>query len=277
MRTTLLTSALCAVTLCGVASADIVNGGFETGDFTGWTMAGFIGQTLPRDDSGSNHNYESYIANQNAGTATIPTNSVETSQTSAFFDGASSPAINPTEGTYLAFLDNETAAGAGILEGSSITQSFVVGPGATSLTFDIQFLTNEDVPSTILPAGTGWDFGGFALLHGSAAIQQFNLDELLASPANAHAMGTASGGFTGSTGWLSGSFDLSGLEGQSLTLVGYVTDTGLDPTDTLGESRLLLDNIQLVEADSPVPEASSLSLLLVAGGLLGLFRKRLAR
>lgn len=265
MRTTLLTSALCAVTLCGVASADIVNGGFETGDFTGWTVAGFTGQTLLRDDSGSNHNYQSYIANQNAGVVATPSDGVVTSQTSNFF-GALNSAIDPAAGTFLAFLDNATPAGIDPLTGSSITQSFLLGAGATSLTFDIQFLTDEDI-------GLGFDFGGLALVQGSTVLDQFNLDELASGPANAHATAIASGGFRGSTGWLSESFDVSGVAGQSVTLVAYITNT----EDMAGESRLLLDNIQLVEAASPVPEASSLSLLLVAGGLLGLFRKRLAR
>ena len=41
--------------------------------------------------------------------------------------------------------------------------------------------------------------------------------------------------------WLSRSFSLLGLDGQTVTVVGYVTNTG----DMSVESRLLLDNVQV--------------------------------
>ena len=237
--------------------ADIINGSFETGNFTGWTLAGFTGQILPLNDT--NHTFQNYITNQNAGTAKAPTNAVVTSQTSNFdgFGPPVSPAVNPTDGTHLAFLSNETSAGNNTLTGSSISQSFLVGPGTTSLNFDVQFLSNEDLDSQ-------WDFGGVALLNGTTVLAQFNLDHdptLGTSAANAHATAAAAGGFFDSTGWLHESFSLTGLSGDTLTVMAYVTNTG----DMSVESRLLLDNVTTVpEPSSLLPLSSILLVLAVA-------------
>src|ERR1700730_10063730 len=97
----LVASALLVSASGEAAAGPLVNGGFETGDFTGWTRYGFTGQSLPRNDT--NHTYPNYLANQTAGTAKADTNAVVMQQTSNF-DGlgpAVSPAINPTQGNFL--------------------------------------------------------------------------------------------------------------------------------------------------------------------------------
>ncbi len=255
--------------LCGSqAYASIINGGFETGDFTGWTVSGFTGVNLLDNDT--NHTTVNFLANEAAGTSATQTNNVVNTQTSNF-DGngpqTSSP-VNPTQGSFLAFMSNETSAGNNTLEGSAIRQLFTVGSSATSLSFDVQFLSNESIDSE-------WDFGGVALLNNlNNVIAEFTLDHdpgTGTSSANVHATNIAAGGFSDSTGWLSQSFDLTGLSGQTLTFVAYSTNTG----DQFVESRLLLDNV-VEQGGGTVPEPATLALLGLGLGGLGFSRRRRA-
>jgi hypothetical protein len=245
----------------------LVNPGFETGNFSGWTVSGYTGVFLSADDD-TNHTTANYLLSEAAGTPATPTNGVVTSQTANFdgFGPASSPAIGPTQGSYFAFISNETSAGNLTLEGSAIRQTFTVSPRATALTFSVQFLSNEDIDSL-------FDFGGVALLSTTGSvISEFTLDNdpgTGTSPTNVHATANAAGGFFDSTGWLSTSFGLSGLSGQTVTLLAYSTNTG----DQSVESRLLLDNV--VEVGSTVPEPSTLSYMILAAlvAVIGFRRK----
>jgi hypothetical protein len=262
-------SLIVAVAVAGQASAaTFTNGDFEAGNFSNWTRYGFTGQHLTRDDA--NHTYQNYLINQTGGPSSPETNAVVTQQTTAFDGfGTVSPAINPTQGSFLAYLSNETSAGNNTLAGSAISQTFTVPAGATSLTYNVRLLSNEDLDSQ-------WDFGGVALLQGttlsSAILAQFNLDHdptLGTSAANAHATAIAAGGFDDSTAWLSQSFNLTGLDGQNLTVIAYVTNT----QDISAETRLLLDNMRV----NAVPEPSTIILLGVAVATLAASRARQQR
>jgi hypothetical protein len=255
----------------GRARADIINGGFETGDFTGWTRAAFNPPNGPFPPaSANNHNAQTYISFQNAGPAATDTNAVIMTQTAPFFQQTNSggPAIGPTQGKFFAFLSTETSAGDMTLVGSSISQTFTVPASAKSLSFDVRFLTTETAQ---FPDD---DFGGVALLRGSTILDQFNLDNDPASPADAHTAAVAAGGFRASTPWLSESFSLAGLDGQSLTLLAYTTNT----SDNEIESRLLLDNVQITATPAgTIPEPSTLALFALGGLALAGWRWRMRR
>ena len=255
------------VTAANPASASplLINGGFEAGNFSGWTVSAFTGQSLGLDDT--KHTTANFLVNEGNGTPAAATNGVVASQTTSF-DGsgpAASSAVLPTEGNQLAFIANETSTGEvtgeSAIVGSAIRQSFMVAPGASSLTFDLQFLSNEEIDG-------GFDFGGVALLDSlNNVLAEFILDNDPTTPtsvAHAHTSAVAAGGFNDSAGWLSEAFDLTGHNGQTLTLLAFSTHT----FDALTESRTLLDNvIEVAPTTVPVPSA----LTLLGLGLLGVW------
>src|SRR5690242_19029115 len=146
--------------LCWVrpASALLINGSFETGDFTGWTHTGFF-----RGSGGPNSggpNYANFLSAQLGSTSVANGNAVVSSQTSNFDGfGVSGPAAFPTSGGFLAFVSNQTATGNNTLTGSFISQTFALPIGATALAFDARLL-NDDSPTSFV---TFDDFGGLAL------------------------------------------------------------------------------------------------------------------
>ena len=239
----------------GVARGDIVNGGFETGDLTGWTRQAYSGGF--QDLNTTPHLFQSYVSGSLAGTAAVDENAAIPSQATSFGGGSGIP-IGPTAGNYMAFISNELSLGS--ITGSSISQSFVVNPGATSISFDVLFLSDEVIDSH-------WDFGGVALLQGSTILAQYNLDHDTVSDADAHATATPMGGFADSTPWISSSFSLAGLSGQAVTFVAYVTNNA----DQSVESRLLLDNVQV--NGGAVPEPTSFALTGIAVAMLVGYRR----
>lgn len=240
------------------ANALLINGSFETGDFTGWTRAGFF-KGMGGPNSGG-PNYATFLSAQVGATATSDSNTVVASQTSAFDGfGTPGPAVTPTAGQFLAFVSNQTAIGNNTLTGSSISQTFALPAGAGLLAFDTRLL-NDDNSSDFVQFN---DFGGLALLLGSTVLAQFNLDLNPASTANGHVTAGANvGGFKNSTAWLSSQFNVSGLGGQNVTLTAYAVNFG---NDNSLETRLLLDNVRVLAAT--VPEPNSMVLLLI-GALL---------
>jgi hypothetical protein len=234
---------------CPLAASTLTNGSFEAG-FSGYTRDAFLDFNAA---VASNPSYEAFFAAQTdpSRTTVADSNAAVTSQTTTF-DGAGTPGppVLPTNGNFLAFLSNETSAGDGTLTGSSISQTFTIPVGTASFSFNIALLNDDTSPSAAFN-----DFGGLALLFGSTVVDQYNLD--LVGMANANVqLGFARGGFLNSTPWESVSFDISALQGQTVTLVGYVTQAG----DNTVESRLLLDNLALNSSLPTVPEPRSLIL-----------------
>jgi hypothetical protein len=204
-------------------------------------------------------------------TATADSNAVVGSQTAAFDGfGIAGPAVAPTAGNFLAFISTQTAIGNNTLTGSSISQTFALPVGATLLAFDARLL-NDDNPSGFV---TFDDFGGLALTQGSTVLAQFNADLNSASSANAHVTAGANvGGYRNSTPWLSSSFNVSGLGGQSVTLTAYSVNFG---NDNSFETRLLLDNIR-VFAVAAVPEPNAVYLVLIGALTISTVRLRSRR
>jgi hypothetical protein len=236
-------------------AAILTNGSFEAG-FTGYTRDAFLDFNAA---VAGNPSYASFLAAQTdpSRTTVADSNAVVTSQTTTFDGGGTpGPAVLPTDGNFLAFLSNETSAGNGSLTGSSISQTFTIPVGTSTFSFDIALLNDDTSPSADFN-----DFGGLALLFGSTVVDEYNID--LVGMANANVqLGVARGGFLNSTPWESVGFDTSALQGETVTLVGYVTQVG----DNTVESRLVLDNLALSGSIPTVPEPGSLAL--GAGALL---------
>jgi len=237
------------------ANAVLINGGFDTGNFTGWTHAGFFrGSGGP---SVGGPTYATFLAAQVGATATPDSNAVVSMQTSTFDGfGIAGPPVLPTSDGFLAFISNQTATGNNTLTGSSISQTFILPIGATSLSFSARLL-NDDSPSSF---ATFNDFGGVALTQGSTVLAQFNLDLNPASTANGHVTAGANvGGFRNSTGWLTSAFNVAGLGGQTVTLTAY----SVNYIDNSFETRLLLDSVIVATPEPPALFLLALGALLV--------------
>ena len=231
--------------------ANIINGGFETGTFRGWSTAAFF-NSAGGPIVGS-PTFQTFQAAQAAGTPSAHSNSVTSLQTSSFDGfGVPSPPIGPTEGRFMAYVTNATSAGDETLTGSAIRQTFVIPVGAVSLGVDLRLLNNDDPGPDFV---TFNDFGGVALTRGTDILNQYNLDLDPNSTAHVHVIADPFlGGFLNQTIWFSPLFPLAGLAGQRLTLTVYDLQYG---GDNSVETRLLVDNIHI----NPVPEPSSLLLL----------------
>lgn len=243
-----LATLLAGVLVTGTAGAQVVNGGFETGNLSGWTVSGFLNNAGGPTTGGPQ--YSTFLAAQAAGSPTATSNVAEASQTSTFDGlGTAGPAVLPTSGNFLAFVSNEAAGGDDTLTGSSISQTFTVPSGATTLTMNVMLLNNDDPVDF---AGFD-DFGGVALTQGATVLAQYNLDLDPASTANQHVTaGSNRGGFLNSTAFVPVTFDVSGLVGQSVTLTAYSVHYG---GDNSVESRLLIDGVT-VNAGGVVPPSS---------------------
>jgi len=249
------------IALClGAAYAQVTNGGFETGDFTGWTQNGFFNEAGGPTSGGPN--FTTFLDAQAAGVTTADSNAVEAAQTSSFDGlGAANTTISPVQGSFLAFVTNATSEGNSTLTGSSISQAVAIPPGATTLTLSLRLLNNDSSESF---AGYD-DFGGVALSQGSTILAEYNADLDPASTADLHITAdTNEGGFLNSTPWTTVTFDVSAYQGQTITLTAYSLQYG---GDNSVETRLLLDNIVLNAPVSsvPVPTLSSTMLILLMG------------
>ena len=206
MRTkTLLLIAVCAAATPLPSRAAVINGGFETGNLTGWTLVGFGQATgsgfgvTPTEGS-----FEGRIDTTGNFAALAP--AVVTSL------GVSGPTI--------------IALGAGTpTKGTGISQDVTVLAGDT-LTFDWNFLTDE-----LNESATFNDFGFFTI-SGSAfllASRNSSTFNIVSPPA----------GFDGQTGWMTQSYTFSAAGTYKIGFgVFNVGDTGHN-------SVLLLDAISI--------------------------------
>ena len=265
-----------SILVCGAAGAQVSNPSFETGTLSGWTSSGFLINSGGPTVGGPQ--LSTFLAAESAGTPTAPSNAAESSQTSVFDgSGTPGPAIGPTSGSFLAFVSNEASGGDDTLTGSSISQTFTVPAGSTTLSVDVRLLNNDD--STDFVAFD--DFGGVALTQGATVIGQFNLDLDPGSSGDRHVTANANaGGFRNSTGFATATFNVAGFVGQSITLTAYSLQYGGDNNI---ETRLLIDNVRFNGGDGvttavPVPTLSTSLLwglgLLVAGAALLQLRRR---
>ncbi len=201
----LLMACVCAVTTPLLSQAAVVNGGFETGDLTGWTVVGSaqapdatIGVTPTH---GTRQGYIETTGNYTAYAMPIE------------------DALGIPETTF-------TDLGAGTpVNGTAITQSVTVSAGDT-LTFDWDFLTDE------LDEDPMYNDFAYLIIDNSVS--------LLASR-NGSAYDTVSppAGFDGQTDWMSGSYTFTSAGTHTIGFgVFNVGDTGHN-------SVLLLDAIAL--------------------------------
>jgi len=253
----------------------LVNGNFSDG-FNGWTDHSTTADEIPvcfpygngyvlPQVSLSCLTYASFAASQQAPGVVQKSdhNGTETAQTAAFTGGLGpgAPITSPTGNASFAFISNEFGPGQPFGGGASLSQTFTASQTATDLTFNIDFVTQEALNSTFFT-----DAAGVALFDGATLVGEVDLAAGYNSYPQAPVLtpGGAAGGFNNSSGWIHEDFDFAGREGDTLTLDFYVENT----TDTLGESRLLIDNV------SEVPEPPSDWIMLM--GLLGFSMWRLA-
>jgi hypothetical protein len=213
----LATFTLAALFVCGLASrvhaASLTNGGFETGNFSGWSTAGatavigkLIGPTGIAPTQGS----------KQAGLSTALTN--QTDSQLEIFLGLSAGALDG--------LGNGDAK-----EGSAIKQTFTANAGEV-LSFRWNFLTNEQTP------GADARYNDFVFV---TLISVNTLANTYSNFINAPFVS----GFDEQTGFQTFSQVLPSSGNYTLG-IGVI-----DVTDTLGASGLLIDDVRLSATPEP--------------------------
>lgn len=213
---------------CGEAKAGFINGGFETGDFTGWSTIGSA--SIQTDAFGAGPpqgNYQAFLSN---GTGAVSSANLES------FLGLSAGSLDA--------LGNGTTT-----TGSGLSQSITANAGDV-VTFQWDFLTNEDTPST------NNDFS-FVSIKSLQTLADTNYPNFISSNTS----------FLSETGFQTFSYTIP-TAGTYKVGVGVV-----NVGDTSVESGLLVDNFVLTA--SAVPEPGSLVLGgLGALGVLTIYNRR---
>ena len=197
-------------------NSTLINGGFETRDFTGWTSLGSTSVETAAFGSGPTEGtYQSLLSTGGA----------------AF----SSSIIEKVLGLDLGSLNNLDKGNA--TTGSAIQQAFTANAGDT-LTFNYDFLTNE-----VLPPVSNADFAFVSIK--SQSDSSINSLSDLADATNA-TLATSPTKFFNETGFHTFSFTIPTTGTYSLGL--GVTNVG----DTSQDSGLLVDHVQLTPSSNPL-------------------------
>jgi hypothetical protein len=194
--------------------APITNGGFETGDFTGWTTTG---------------------------SAAIKTSTFGTGPTEGAFDALITNDSGPDHTAVESFLDLApnalTSLVSNVTNGSAIKQTITVSAGST-LTFDWNFLTNEAVGETFYR-----DFGFLSIAPVGAGGTLVKLADTTSSLVAA----PSATGFFDMTGFSTFTFIFT-ADGTYTLGVG-----AMNAGDTTINSALLVDNFQITPPAPPGP------------------------
>jgi len=216
---------LCAL-MGPVARADVVNGGFETGNIGGWSIAG---QGMAKDASfgvtPTHGTYAGYI--ENTGNGTVLAADMET-------------ALHLPTGTVNTFVSGTST------RGTVMWQNVAVSAGEV-LTFDWNFMSDELNEDPVYD-----DFAFFSIVGATSGV----VDSYLLASRNSSTF-TAGGpaGFDGTTGWSTRNYTFTASDTFRIGFgVMNVTDGGHN-------SALMLDGITVPEPGMAAVALAGLALL----------------
>ena len=236
MRTTLLLAGLLLASPA-LSQELVVNGGFETGNYSGWTTSSQTGS-------------EGSLYIDTPGTTTPVTNA--------------GTASNPTGGSYYSVTD-QNGPGA-----YSLTQQFTVPIGTTALTFSFDmFVNNYSEVNAVNPAGL--DYTATPNQHARVDLLLSGADPFSTAGGDVLAnFFLGSDPFaTNPNAWTSYSFDIFGLitPGQSY----QVRFAEVDNQFFFNQG---VDNVSILATGGAVPEPGTWAMMLMGFGAVGFAMRR---
>jgi len=219
-------AAMAFLGLASSAHAQITNGSFETGDFTGWNSPPPVGNASIESattlfETPTNGTFEALIQTTNASTGSGNLANPATLQTAAQLDA------------YLGTGTTLESSPSSFTNGSAFKQTFSATAGS-SLSFDSDFLTNEPA------VGGNADQGLYFLLKGSTVVAAGSLGTPSAAIFPANPLDPIFNTETSYNTTNLGAADFSGAGSYTLEFV-VLNGSGNTATD----SGLLVDNVSL--------------------------------